>query len=104
MTSTQRSVSRRKLALTDSVFKGIDANIRHEAIRTPSGPCPFGQEGLEFFETGLKLLTESGELPGGYGVTLGELDGDVFDEQEEIIIGKNRNSFAMALPSQIWKP
>ena len=56
------------------------------------------------FETGLKLLTESSELPSGYGVTLDELDGDVFDEQEEIIIGKNRNSFPIALPSQIWKP
>jgi hypothetical protein len=56
------------------------------------------------FEIGLKLLTESSELPSGYGVTLDELDGDVFDEQEEIIIGKNRNSFPIALPSQIWKP
>ena len=104
MISTQRSVFHGKLALTDSGFKGIDANIRHEAIRTPSGPCPFGQEGLELFESGLKLLTESGKLPSGYGVTLDELDGDVFDEQEEIIIGKNRNSFPIALPSQIWKP
>ena len=104
MTSTQRSVSPGNLASTDSVFKGIDANIWHEAICTPSGPCPFGQEGLELFETGLKLLTESSELPSGYGVTLDELDGDVFDEQEEIIIGKNRNSFPFTLPSQIWKP
>jgi len=56
------------------------------------------------FESGFKLLTESGELPRGYGVTLDELDGDVFNEQEEIIIGKNRKSFPMALPSQIWKP
>ncbi|KAF8809334.1 hypothetical protein BYT27DRAFT_7254824 [Phlegmacium glaucopus] len=84
--------------------KGIDANIRHEAIPVPSGPCPFGQEGLELFESGFKLLTESGELPSGYGVTLDELDEDIFDEQEEIIIGKKRNAFPIALPSQIWKP
>jgi len=104
MTSTQRSVSHGTLASTDSGFKEIDANIRHEAIRVPSGPCPFGQEGLELFASGFKLLTESGELPSGYGVTLDELDGNVFDEEEEIIIGKNRNSFPIALPSQIWKP
>lgn len=104
MISTQRSVFHGKLTLTDSGIKGIDANIRHEAICTPSGPCPFGQEHLELFESGLKLLTESGELPSGYGVTLDELDGDKFDEQEDIIIGKNRKSFPMALPSQIWKP
>ena len=59
---------------------------------------------LELFESGLKLLTESGELPSGYGVTLDELDGDAFDEEEEIIIGKNKNSFLIMLPSQIWKP
>ena len=56
------------------------------------------------FESGLKLLTESGELPSGYGVTLDELDGDAFDEEEEIIISKNKNSFPIMLPSQIWKP
>jgi len=56
------------------------------------------------FESGFKLLTESGELPSGYGVTLDELDGDIFDEEEGIIIGKNRNAFLIALPSQIWKP
>jgi hypothetical protein len=56
------------------------------------------------FESGFKLLTESGELPSGYGVTLDELDGVAFDEQEEIIIGKNRNAFPIVLPSQIWKP
>jgi len=56
------------------------------------------------FESGFKLLTESGELPSGYGVTLDELDEDVFDEEEGIIIGKNRNTFPIALPSQIWKP
>jgi len=55
------------------------------------------------FKSGFKLLTESSELPSGYGVTLGELYADVFDE-EEIIISKNRNSFPIALPSQIWKP
>ena len=56
------------------------------------------------FESGFKLLTESGDLPSGYVVTLDELDGDRFDEAEEIIIGRNRQSFPMALPSQIWKP
>ena len=56
------------------------------------------------FESGLKLLTESGELPSSYGVTLDELDGDAFDEEEEIIISKNKNSFPIMLPSQIWKP
>jgi hypothetical protein len=56
------------------------------------------------FESGLKLLTESGELPSGYGVTVDELDGDTFDEGEEIIISRNRKSFPIALPSQIWKP
>lgn len=101
---TQRSVPHGKLALTDSGFKGINANIWHEAIHTPSGPCPFGQEGLELFESGFKLLTESGKLPTSYGVTLDELDGDIFDEQEEIIIGKNRNCFPIVLPNQIWKP
>ena len=104
MTLTHRSVSHEKLASTDSGFKGIDANIWHEAICAPSGSCPFDQEALELFESGLKLLTESGELPSGYGVTLDELDGDAFDEEEEIIIGKNKNSFPIMLPSQIWKP
>ena len=56
------------------------------------------------FESGFRLLTESGKLPSGYGVTLDELDGNIFDEQEEIIISKNRNAFPIALPSQIWKP
>jgi len=56
------------------------------------------------FESGFKLLTESGELSSGYGVTLDELDRDIFDEEEGIIIGKNRNAFPITLPSQIWKP
>ena len=104
MTSTQMSVSHGTLASTDSGFKEIDANIQHEAICVPSGPCPFGQEGLELFKSGFKLLAESSELPSSYGMTFDELDGDVFDEEEEIIISKNRNSFPIALPSQIWKP
>ena len=56
------------------------------------------------FESGFKLLTESGKLPSSYGVTLDELDVDVFGEAEEIIIGKNRNAFPITLPRQIWQP
>ena len=56
------------------------------------------------FKTGLKLLTESGELPTGYGVTLDELDGNTFDQEEDLVIGKNRKSFPIVLPYQIWKP
>jgi len=104
MILTQRSVFHRTLESTDSGSQNIDANIRHEAIPVPSGLCPFGQEGLELFKTGLKLLTESGELPTGYGVTLDELDGNAFDQEEDLVIGKNRKSFPIALPYQIWKP
>ena len=50
------------------------------------------------FESGFKLLTESSGLPSSYGVTLDELDGDIFDE-EGIIIGKKRNALLIALPS-----
>lgn len=85
-------------------MQGIDANIRHDAIPVPSGPCPFDREGLDLFEHGLKLLTESGDLPSGYGVTLDEIDGDGFDEEEEINIGINRTGYLIALPSQIWTP
>ena len=56
------------------------------------------------FELGLKLLTESGDLPRGYGVTLDEIDGDGFDEEEKINIGINRTGFPISFPSQIWTP
>jgi hypothetical protein len=56
------------------------------------------------FESGLKLLKDSSELPRGYGVALDKLDGNAFDEQEDLIIGRNRKSFLIALPSPIWKP
>ena len=56
------------------------------------------------FESGLNLLKESSDLPAGYGVTLDELDGKEFDEEEEIQVGLNRNGHLMALPHQIWKP
>lgn len=49
------------------------------------------------------MLTDSGELPHGYGVTLAEL-GDEFDEQENINIGLQKKGFQIDLPSQIWKP
>jgi hypothetical protein len=92
------------LTCFDLLLQGIDANIRHEAIQVPSGSCPFNQEGLILFENGLNLLKESGDLPPGYGVTLDELDGNEFDEEEEIQVGLNRNGHLMALPHQIWKP
>jgi hypothetical protein len=56
------------------------------------------------FERGLRLLTDSGDLPSGYGVTLDEIDGDGFDEEERINIGINRTGYPIALPSQIWRP
>ena len=56
------------------------------------------------FEHGLKLLTESGDLPSGYGVTLDEIDGDGFVEEEEINIGLSKTGYPIALPSQIWAP
>lgn len=85
-------------------MKGIDANIRHEAVPVPSGSCPFNQEELSLFERGLKMLTDSGDLPQGYGVTLTELGGDGFSEQEDINIGLQKKGFSIELPSQIWKP
>lgn len=56
------------------------------------------------FEQGLKLLTESDDLPSGYGVSLDEIDGDGFDEEEEINIGISKIGYPMALPRQIWAP
>jgi len=29
---------------------------------------------------------------------------NAFDQEEDLVIGKNRKSFPMALPYQIWKP
>jgi hypothetical protein len=45
------------------------------------------------FKQGLRLLIQSGDLPQGYGVTVAELDGDEFDEQEEIQIGLRKKGF-----------
>ena len=85
-------------------MKGIKANIQHEAVPVPSGPCPFDQEALVLFERGFKLITESGDLPSGYGVTLVELDEGRFDEEEHITVGLNKKGYSIVLPSQIWKP
>ena len=52
---------------------------------------------------GLEMLTDSGDLPDGYGVTPAEL-GREFDEQEDINIGLQRKGFPIVLPHQIWKP
>jgi len=49
------------------------------------------------FESGFRLLTESGKLPSGYGVTLDELDGNIFDEQEEI---KTEMPFQLHFPAK----
>jgi hypothetical protein len=49
-------------------------------------------------------LTEGGELPSGYGVTLDELDGNAFNEKEKINIGQNRAEHAIILPREIWNP
>ena len=68
-------------------MKGIDNNIQHEAVPVPLGHCPFNDETLSLFEQGLKLLMDSGDLPSGYGVTLEELGGDGFNEQEDINMG-----------------
>ena len=84
-------------------MKGIDSNIRHEAIPVPSGPCPFDQEVLVLFESGFKLITECGDLPSGYGVTLAELGEHGFEEEEEITIGFNKKGYPIVLPNQIWK-
>jgi hypothetical protein len=87
-----------------SGLQGIDSNIRHEAVPVPPGHCPFDQDTLVVFEHGFNILTEGGELPSGYGVTLDELDGNAFNEQEKINIGRNRAEHAIILPSEIWKP
>ena len=87
-----------------SELQGIDSNIRHEAVPVPPGHCPFDQNTLAVFEHGFRILTEGGELPSGYGVTLDELDGNAFDEQEKINIRRNRAEHAIVLPSEIWKP
>ena len=50
------------------------------------------------------MLTDSGDLPHGYGVTLAELGGDVFEEQEDINVSLQKKGFPIDLPSQIWKP
>jgi len=69
-----------------SRLQGIDSNIRHEAVPVPPRHCPFDQDTLVVFEHGFKILIEDGELPSGYGVTLNELVGNAFDEQEKINI------------------
>jgi hypothetical protein len=68
-------------------------NIRHKVVPVPIGPCPFDNNGLFLFKQGLGLLIQSGDLPQGYGVTVAELDGDEFDEQEEIQIGLRKKGF-----------
>jgi hypothetical protein len=88
----------------NSELKVIDSNIQHEAIPAPTSECPFDGDGLSLFEQGLELMMNSGDLPPGYGVTLGELDGNIFDEQEEINVGLRRKGYLMHLPSGIWKP
>lgn len=50
------------------------------------------------------MLTDSGDLPHGYGVTLAELGGEVFDEREDINIGLQKKGFPIDLPSRIWMP
>lgn len=85
-------------------MKGIDNNIRHDAVPVPLGHCPFNDETLSLFEQGLKLLTDSGDLPSGYGVTLEELGGDGFDEQEDINTGLQKKGVSIELRRQIWRP
>ena len=58
---------------------------------------------MSLFETGLKLLVDSGDLPPGYGVTPPEF-GEIFDETEDIQIGVQQKGFRIQLSSQIWKP
>jgi len=88
----------------NSGLKVIDSNIRHKAVPAPASNCPFDEEGLSLFEQGLELMMNSGNLPPGYGVMLDELDGNIFDEQEEINVGLQRKGYLMHLPSAIWKP
>ena len=52
----------------------------------------------------MKILTDSGDLPNGYGVTPAELGEDVFDELEDIKIGLQKKEIPIHLPSPIWKP
>ena len=52
---------------------------------------------------GLEMLTDSGDLPDGYGVTPAKL-GREFDEQEDINTGLQQKGFPIVLPHQIWKP
>ena len=56
------------------------------------------------FERGLKILTDSGDLPPGFSVTPDELDVGGFDEQEEINIGLQKKGHLIELRSQVWKP
>jgi hypothetical protein len=79
-------------------------NIHHEAVPVPSGSCPFDQQQLSLFERGLKILTDSGDLPSGFGVTPDELGADGFDEQEEINIGLRRKGHLIELRSKVWRP
>jgi len=82
----------------------INSNIWHEAIPAPTSECPLDEDPLSLFEQGLELMMNSRDLPQDYGVTLDELDGHTFDEQEEINVGLWRKGYLMHLPSGIWKP
>lgn len=79
--------------------KIIDSNIRHDAVPVPSSRSPFNAQQLAVFEEGLNLLTESGDLPAGYGV-----DEDVFDEHQDIHFGLRRRGHNIQLSRQIWQP
>ena len=87
----------------DFLLKWINNDIWHEAIPVPSVHCPFNHKELSLFEQGLKLLMDSDELPPSYGVTLAELGGDGFDEQEDINIGLQKKVVLIYLPRHIWK-
>jgi hypothetical protein len=82
----------------------IDMNIRHEPVPVPIGSCPFDLDRLLLFEQGLTMLQESGDLPPGYGVTVAELGGNLFDEWEDIRIGLQKRGFPIQISCQIWKP
>lgn len=84
--------------------KGIDTNIRHEAIPVPFGSCPFNDDERSLFERGFEMLKEGGDLPIGYGVTAAELGKGGFEDQEEINVGLKKKGFPIELPTQIWKP
>ena len=47
---------------------------------------------------------DSSDLPPGYGVTLAELCGDGYDEQQDINIGLQKKVVPIDLPRCIWKP